>query len=177
MPVLFDYIDLVLSVLISKGYEQQSRQDYEVSGQGGGESDAGQVCEVFHHRYCADRADSETEHENNSSDDQCFSHRAKAAFDRLAGVAAFSKFRAEARHKMNRVIDGDSKANRKHKYAYSLQRLACENQPGTDYCQRKDIGNKANDAVAERAKFQRDDAKDDNSRQAQAPDEIEIYPV
>jgi len=177
MTILFYYIDLALSVLISKGYEQQSRQDYEVSSQGGGESDAGQVCEVFHHWYGADRADSETEYKNNSSDDQCFSHSAKAAYDRFVGIAAFSKFRTEARHKMNGVVDGDSKANRKHKYAYSLQRLACENQPGTDYRQRKDIGNKANDAVAERTKFQRDDAKDDNSRQAQAPDEIEIYPV
>jgi hypothetical protein len=106
------------------------------------------VCEVFHHRNCADRADSETEHENNGSDNQCLSHRAKAALDCFLSVAAFSKFRAKARHKMDGVIDGDSEANRKHKHAYSLQRPTREKQISTDYRQRKDIRNQADHAVA-----------------------------
>ena len=169
--------ELVFFGSISKRHEQQGRQNYEVSGQGGGESYAGQGCEVFNHRYGTDRTAPETGYKNNGSDDQCFSHRAKASFDRLVGVAAFSKFRAKARHKMNGVIDSDSKANRKHEHAYSLQRLTCENQPGTDYRQRKDIWNQADYAVAERAKFQRDDAKDDNSCQTQALGQIEIYLV
>jgi hypothetical protein len=101
----------------------------------------------------------------------------KAAFDRFMRIATFPEFCTEARHKMNGVIDSDSKANCKHKHADSLQRPAREKQISTYYRQWKDVWNQTDNAVAERAKFQRDNTKDDNCRQTQALGEIEIYLV
>ena len=66
---LFHDSGYVLSAFSPEGDEQQGGQDEEISNQGGGESNAGQVGKVSNHGYRAGCTASETAYENDGRDD------------------------------------------------------------------------------------------------------------